>query len=165
MSKTEENLREAFAGESQAFQKYTAFAKKAEREGFHNIAVLFRTAAEAEKIHADGHFNSLDGIGSTVDNLKAAISGETYEFTEMYPPMLEEAISENHKAKRMFGYALKAEAVHAKLYELALAAARQGKDLENVEFYLCPVCGNIEFGKPAEKCSICGTLAEKFIKL
>ena len=93
MSKTEKNLKEAFAGESQAFQKYTAFAKKAEREGFINIARLFRTAAEAEKIHADGHLNSLDGVGSTVDNLKAAVAGETYEFTEMYPPMLEEAIS------------------------------------------------------------------------
>ena len=165
MSKTEKNLKDAFAGESQAFQKYTAFAKKAEKEGFRNIARLFRTAAEAEKIHADGHLNSLDGIGSTVDNLKAAVSGETYEFTEMYPPMLEDAIAENHKAKRMFGYALKAEAVHAKLYELALAAAQMGKDLENDEFYLCPVCGNIEFGKPSENCSICGALAEKFVKL
>jgi len=165
MSKTEKNLKEAFAGESQANQKYNAFAKKAEREGLSNIARLFRTAAEAEKIHAEGHFNSLDGVGSTIDNLKAAIAGETYEFTEMYPPMLEEAIAENHKAKRMFGYALKAEAVHAKLYKLALDAAEQGKDLENVEFYLCPVCGNIEFGKPSQNCSICGALADKFIKL
>ena len=165
MSKTEKNLKDAFAGESQAFQKYTAFAKKAEKEGFRNIASLFRTAAEAEKIHADGHLNSLDGIGSTAENLKAAVAGETYEFKEMYPPMLEDAIAENHKAKRMFGYALKAEAVHAKLYELALAAVQQGKDLENVEFYLCPVCGNIEFGKPSENCSICGALAEKFVKL
>jgi rubrerythrin len=165
MSKTEENLKEAFAGESQANQKYNAFAKKAEREGFPNIARLFRTAADAEKIHAEGHFNSLEGVGNTVDNLKAAVAGETYEYTQMYPPMLEQAIAENHKAKRMFGYALKAEEVHAKLYNLALAAAQQGKDLENVEFYLCPVCGNIEFGKPSENCSICGALAEKFIKL
>jgi rubrerythrin len=165
MSKTEKNLKEAFAGESQANQKYTAFAKKAEKEGFANIARLFRTAAEAERIHAEGHFNSLDGISSTIENLKAAIAGETYEFTEMYPPMLEEAIAEDHKAKRMFGYALKAEAVHAKLYQLARAAAEQGKDLENVEFFLCPVCGNIEIGKPTENCSVCGALAEKFIKL
>jgi rubrerythrin len=165
MSKTEKNLKEAFAGESQANQKYNAFAKKAEREGLSNIARLFRTAAEAEKIHAEGHFNSLDGVGSTIDNLKAAIAGETYEFTEMYPPMLEEAIAENHKAKRMFGYALKAEAVHAKLYKLALDAAEQGKDLENVEFYLCPVCGNIEFGKPSQNYSSCGALPDQFIKL
>ena len=165
MSKTENNLKEAFAGESQANQKYNAFAKKAEKEGFPNIARLFRTAAEAEKIHAEGHLNALDGISTTVENLKSAFAGETYEYTEMYPPMLAEAEEENHKAKRMFGYALKAEAVHAKLYQLALAAAGQGKDLENVEFYLCPVCGNIEFGKPADKCSICGALAEKFVKL
>jgi rubrerythrin len=165
MSKTEKNLKEAFAGESQANQKYNAFAKKAEREGFPNIARLFRTAAEAEKIHAEGHLNSLEGVGATVDNLKAAVAGETYEFTEMYPPMLEEAIAENHKAKRMFGYALKAEEVHAKLYKLALAAAEHGKDLDSVELYLCPVCGNIEIGKPSENCFICGALAEKFIRL
>lgn len=165
MSKTEKNLKEAFAGESQANQKYNAFAKKAEKEGFPNIARLFRTAADAEKIHAEGHLNSMDGIGSTVDNLKSAVAGETYEFTEMYPPMLEAAIEENHKAKRMFGYALKAEAVHAKLYQLALAAAEQGKDLDNVEFYLCPVCGNIELGKPTANCPICGLPAEKFVKL
>jgi len=165
MSKTETNLKEAFAGESQANQKYRAFAKKAEQEGFTNIAKLFRTAAEAEKIHAEGHLGGMNGIGSTTENLKAAIAGETYEYTEMYPPMLEEALSENHKAKRMFGYALKAEEVHAKLYKMALQAVEQGKDLTGVEFYLCPVCGNIEIGKPSESCPICGTLASKFVKI
>jgi rubrerythrin len=102
MPSTIENLKEAFAGESQAFQKYTAFAKKAEHDGLPNIAKLFRLTAEAEKTHADGHFKSLDGIGSTVDNLQAAINGETYEFTTMYPPMLAEAEKTGHKAKRMF---------------------------------------------------------------
>ena len=165
MSKTEENLNTAFAGESQANQKYRAFAKKAEKDGFPVIAKLFRTAAEAERIHAEGHLKAMEGIGSTVENLKAAIGGETYEYTEMYPPMLEEAEKENHKAKRMFGYAVDAEEVHAKLYKMALEAAEQGKDLEDMEIYLCPVCGNIEFGKPTEDCSICGTKAEKFIQL
>ena len=165
MSKTQENLKEAFAGESQANQKYRAFAKKAEKEGFPNIANLFKTAAEAERIHAEGHLGALDGIGGTVENLKAAIAGETYEFTEMYPPMLKEAENENHKAKRMFGYAVKAEEVHAKLYKMALEAAEQGKDLEGIEIYLCPVCGNIEFSKPDENCPICGTLASKYVKL
>jgi len=163
MSSTKENLSTAFAGESQANQKYRAFAKKAEKDGFTNIAKLFLTAAEAERIHAEGHFNSLDGVGSTAENLQSAIDGETYEFTEMYPPMLALAEAENHKAKRMFGYAVKAEAVHAKLYALALEAAKQGKDLD-VNIYLCPVCGNIEFGEPTEKCEICGTLASKFVK-
>jgi len=165
MKTTKENLHEAFAGESQANQKYRAFAKKAERDGFPNIAKLFNTAAEAERVHAEGHLNSLDGIGSTVENLKAAIAGETYEFTEMYPPMLAQAEAENHKAKRMFGYAVKAEQVHAKLYQMALEAAANGKDLEVTDIYLCPVCGHIEFGIPKENCPICGALPSKFVKL
>ncbi len=165
MTTTKENLENAFAGESQANQKYRAFAKKAEKEGFTNIAKLFSTAAEAERIHAEGHLGALDGVGSTVDNLLSAIAGETYEYSEMYPPMLALAESENNKAKRMFGYAVKAEAVHAKLYSLALAAAKEGKDLDVSNIYLCPVCGNIEFGEPTEKCTICGTLASKFVKV
>ncbi len=164
MPSTIENLKVAFAGESQAFQKYTAFAKKAEHDGLPNIAKLFRLTAEAEKTHADGHFKSLDGIGSTVDNLQAAINGETYEFTTMYPPMLTEAEKTGHKAKRMFDYAVQAEAVHARLYTQAIQAAKSGKDLAVSEFYLCPTCGYIEFGKAPEKCPICGALGTKFLK-
>jgi rubrerythrin len=165
MPTTEENLKEAFAGESQANQKYRAFAKKAARDGFPNIAKLFNTAAEAERIHAEGHLGALDGIGSTIENLKAAIDGETYEYTSMYPPMLEQAEADDHKAKRMFKYAIEAEDVHAQLYKLALASAEQGKDLDVTDFYLCPVCGHIEFGKPEEKCPICGTLASKYVQV
>ena len=164
MTSTKENLKEAFAGESQANQKYCAFAKKAEREGFPNIAKLFTTTSEAERIHAEGHLGALDGISSTIENLKAAVAGETYEYKEMYPPMYELANSENHKAKRMFKFALMVEEVHSKLYQLALEAAEQGKDLDVSQIYLCPVCGNIEFGEPKENCPICGTLASKFIK-
>jgi len=162
MPSTNDNLKEAFAGESQAYQKYTSFAEAAEKDGMPNIARLFRTTAEAERIHAAGHFKSLDGVGSTADNLQAAISGETFEFEKMYPPMLEQAEAEGHKAKRMFAYAIKAEAVHAKLYALALEAAKEGKDLTEVEFYLCPVCGHIEFGSAPDKCPICGVKGEKF---
>jgi len=158
-----EDLKEAFAGESQANQKYKAFAAQAERDGFPNVARLFRTTAEAERIHAEGHLKALDQVGSTADNLKAAIDGETHEFTEMYPPMLERAAESGHKAKRMFGYAVEAEAVHAKLYALALEAVKQGKDLTETKFYLCPVCGHIEFGEPPETCPICGTKASKFV--
>jgi rubrerythrin len=165
MPTTKENLSEAFSGESQANQKYRAFAKKAAKEGFENIAKLFRTTAEAERIHAEGHLGSLDGIGSTAENLQTAIDGETYEYTEMYPPMLEQAEAENHKAKRMFKWAVSAEAVHAKLYQIALDAAMNGTDLEESEFYLCPVCGNIEFGKPENPCSICGLPADKFVQI
>ncbi len=161
---TTEDLKTAFAGESQANQKYRAFAEKAEREGFPNIARLFRTTAEAERIHAAGHLGSMDGIGSTADNLKAAIAGETYEFTEMYPPMFAQAQVEGHKsAARMFNYALTAEAVHAKLYSLALEAAQAGKDLAEVKFYLCPVCGHIEFGQPPAECPTCQLKGEKFV--
>jgi rubrerythrin len=165
MSTTKENLKEAFAGESQANQKYRAFAKKAEKEGFVNIAKLFRTTAEAERIHAEGHLNSLEGIGSTAENLKAAIAGETYEFSEMYPPMYELAVKENHKAQKMFQYALDAEKIHAQLYKMALEAVEQGKDLDVGEIYLCPVCGHVEFGEPKEKCPICGTLPSKYVKV
>jgi rubrerythrin len=162
MATTMENLKEAFAGESQANQKYRAFAKKAEQEGFANIARLFRTAAEAERIHAEGHLRSMDGMGTTVENLEAAVGGETYEFTSMYPPMIAQAQSEGHKGKRMMEYALKAEEVHAQLYKAALEAVQQGKDLADSEIYLCPVCGRIEFGKPTADCPVCGTKAAKF---
>lgn len=161
---TKENLKEAFAGESQAFQKYSAFAKKADQEGLKNVAKLFRLTAEAEKIHAEGHLKSSDGIGSTLDNLKAAVEGETYEFTTMYPPMVEGAKKEGHKAERMFSYAVAAEQVHATLYTRAIEAVKKGKDLDVTEFYLCPVCGYIEFGAPPEKCPICGAVKAKFVK-
>ncbi|MFZ5908702.1 MAG: rubrerythrin family protein [Chloroflexota bacterium] len=164
MTDTLKNLKEAFAGESQANQKYRAFARQAEKDGFANIARLFRMTAEAERIHAEGHLKAMEGIGSTAENLQAAIDGETYEFTKMYPPMVEQAEAEAHKARRMFGYAVEAEKVHARLYTQALEAVRQGKDLD-VEFYLCPVCGYIEFGKPTEACPICGTKPEKFVQV
>ena len=163
MATTIENLKEAFAGESQANQKYRAFAKKAEQDGYPNIARLFRTAAEAERIHAEGHLKALEEICSTIENLHAAIQGETFEYTRMYPPMLAQAEADGHKARRMFGYAVQAEEVHARLYTLALEAAQQGKDLTETEFYLCPVCGRIEFGKPTEACPTCGTKPDKFV--
>jgi len=162
MSSTTENLKEAFAGESQANQTYRAFAKRAEQEGLPNIARLFRTAAEAERIHAEGHLKNLDGTHSTRQNLQSSIDGETHEFTTMYPPMLAQAKAENHRARTMFGLAMKAEAVHAALYKLALEAAAQGADLTQARFYLCPVCGNIEFGNPPDVCPICGAKADRF---
>lgn len=165
MPGTYENLKEVFAGESQANQKYRAFAKKAEQDGFPNVARLFRTTAEAERIHAEGHFGAVGGIGSTAENLRAAIEGETYEYTKMYPPMVEQAEAEGHKAKRMFSYAVKAEEVHARLYNLALDAVSRGEDLAETSFYLCPMCGHIEFGSPPESCPICGVKAARFVQV
>jgi rubrerythrin len=165
MNNTINNLKEAFAGESQASQKYLAFAKKAEKEGFRNVATLFRTAAQAERIHAEGHLGALDGIGSTAQNLAVAIEGETYEYTKMYPPMRKQAEAEGHKAKRMFDYAAKAEAVHARLYQRALEAVQKGQDLSEAKIYLCPVCGHIEFGTPPETCPICKTKGSSYIQV
>ena len=162
MTTTVDNLKEAFAGESQANQKYRAFARKAEQDGFVAVAKLFRLTAEAERIHAEGHLKALDGVASTAENLQAAIAGETHEYAAMYPPMLKQAQAENHKAKRMFEYAVAAEEVHAKLYKLALEAVQQGKDL-SADFYLCPVCGYIEMGKPLNACPVCGAKADKFV--
>lgn len=156
MATTNDNLKEAFAGESQANQKYRAFAKKAEKEGFVNIAKLFRTTAEAERIHAEGHLKALDQIASTADNLQAAIDGETFEFTDMYPPMVELAVADGHKAKTMFKFAVDAEEVHAQIYTKALEAVKSGKDMDVTDFHLCPVCGYIELGSAPEKCPVCG---------
>ncbi len=165
MTDTQDNLKDAFAGESQANRKYLAFAKKAERDGFPNVAQLFRTAAEAETIHAHGHLEAMGGIKSTAENLQAAVEGETYEYTRMYPPMLEQATADKHKAKRMFGYAVKAEAIHAKLYQMALEAVQQGRDLTEKSFFLCPVCGHIELGGAPESCPICGEPGDEFVQV
>jgi len=159
---TIDNLKEAFAGESQASQKYRAFALQAELDDLPNIAQLFRAASAAECIHAGGHLQAMDGVATTAENLKAAIAGETHEFTAMYPPMLKEAQAEGHRAQIMFGFAMKAEAVHAELYAAALRALEQGGDLAEGGFYLCPKCGHIEFGAPPEMCPLCGTPQELF---
>lgn len=162
MEQTIKDLQTAFSGESQAYQKYMAFSKKAAADGFVNVAKLFEATAQAELIHAAGHLRALGAISETLQNLEAAIAGETYEFTEMYPPMLEEATRTDHRAKMMFGFAVEAEEVHAQLYTKALEAVKAGKDLDVKDFYLCPICGYIEFGQAPEACPICGAKAEKF---
>ena len=164
-SKTHENLKAAFAGESQANRKYLAFARKAEKDGYPQIARLFRAAAEAETIHALGHFQNMGGVGSTLENLKEAVAGETYEFTEMYPPMVEQAKAEGHRARTMLDWANRAEKVHAGLFAQALEAMRSGKDLSQMEVYLCPVCGDVEFGVPPDECPICGAPKAKYLKV
>ena len=160
-NKTLKNLMAAFAGEAEANRKYTAYAKKAEKEGKLNAAKLFRAAADAETIHALKHFEVAGKIGSTAENLKDGVEGETYEYKEMYPPFVKQAEAEGNKAAAMsFTFAMKAEEVHAGLYKDAL------ENLDNAEevfYYLCPVCGNIEKFQP-EKCSICGVSGDKFIK-
>ncbi|MEI6226277.1 MAG: rubrerythrin family protein [Deltaproteobacteria bacterium] len=165
MPTTQENLAVAFAGESQANRKYLAFAQAAEKEGFGQIARLFRAAADAETIHAHAHLRNMGGVGTTLENLKAAVAGETYEYTEMYPPMVEQAKAEGHRAKTMLGFANEAEKVHARLFREALAALEAGKDLSKMDVYLCPVCGDVEFGEPPEKCPICGAPKARYQKI
>jgi len=165
MPSTVENLKVAFAGESQANRKYLAFAQQAQKEGYPQIARLFRAAAEAETLHALAHLANMGGIGSTLENLRAAVSGETYEFKEMYPPMVEQAKAENHKARHMLGFANAAERVHAGLFGQALQALEAGADLTKMDVYLCPVCGDLEFGNPPDRCPICGAPASKYQKI
>ena len=160
-NKTLKNLMAAFAGEAEANRKYTAYAKKAEKDGKLNAAKLFRAAADAETLHALKHFEVAGKIGSTADNLKDGVAGETYEYKEMYPDFVKEAEAEGNKAALMsFTFAIKAEEVHAGLYQDALENL---DETEEVFYYLCPVCGNIEKFVP-EKCSICNVPGTKFIK-
>lgn len=164
MKKTNENLATAFAGESQANRKYTFFAEQAEKEGFTNVARLFRATAEAETIHARNEFRLKGGIGTTAENLAAAKAGETYEFTEMYPQMVEDAKAEgSNEAVRVFHGANEAEKVHARLYEEALA--NLGNEPDGEDYYLCPICGYIHKGKaPTGNCPICGAKPDIFKK-
>jgi rubrerythrin len=163
MGKTEENLAEAFAGESQANRKYLAFANKAEKEGFTQAAKLFRAAAAAETIHAHAHLRAMKGVGATAENLREAIAGETHEFKNMYPKMIKEAEAEGHKAAlRSFQYANEVEKVHAALYQKAL----DNLDVksETYDYYVCSVCGHTHEREAPEKCPICGANANAFFK-
>jgi len=160
-NKTLENLMAAFAGESQANRKYTAFAKKAEKEGKLNAAKLFKAAADAETLHALKEFELAGKVGATADNLVDAKAGETYEYQSMYPEFVKDAEAEgNQAAITAFTFAMKAEEVHARLYQEALDNINED---EEVFYYLCPVCGNIEKSVP-DRCSICGVMGSKFIK-
>ena len=163
---TTDNLQAAFAGESQANRKYLAFAKKAEDEGKHQVAKLFRAAAEAETIHAHAHLRVLGGIKGTEENLAEAIEGEGFEFQEMYPGFLKEAQDEgNQPATISFKNALAVEEVHHGLYSKALEAVKTGSDLEAAAIYVCPVCGNTVEGAAPDKCQVCGMPGEKFIEI
>ena len=161
--RTEKNLQEAFAGESQANRRYLFFAEKAEKEGHPQVARLFRAAAEAETVHARNHFNAMDGVGSTKDNLRAAVIGEHYEFTRMYPPFIDEAEAEgNKRAQRSFEWANEVEQIHHGLFEQALKAFEAGQELKEEALFICPVCGYTVSGEAPEKCPVCGAPRDRF---
>jgi rubrerythrin len=163
MYKTEANLQTAFAGESQANRRYLFFADRAEKEGYPQVARLFRAAAEAETVHARNHFKAMDGLGATKDNLMAASMGEHYEFTRMYPPFIATAEEEdNQRAHTSFEYANEVEQIHHRLFEEVLKAVNDGQTLKNEPYFVCPVCGNTVAGAAPEKCPICGTARDKF---
>jgi rubrerythrin len=164
MSKTEQSLMEAFAGESQANRKYLAFAAKADQEGYPQAARLFRAAAEAETIHAHNHLRVLKGVKSTKENLQGAIDGETHEFKKMYPEMIEAAKADGQKdAERSFNFANEVEKVHARLYQKVLDGL--GKPQENYPYYICPVCGYTAEKEPPGTCPVCGAKGEMFKKM
>ena len=163
MSKTEQNLMDAFAGESQANRKYLAFAKQADKEGYPQTARLFRAAAEAETVHAHAHLRTLGGGKSTAENLKVAIAGETHEFKKMYPEMIETAKEEGHtKAERSFNYANEVDKIHASLYRNALGNLDQQ---ESVDYYVCSVCGYTCENEPPDSCPVCNAKAKAFFKV
>jgi len=164
MSKTEQDLRDAFAGESQANRKYLAFAAAADNEGYPQVAKLFRAAAEAETIHAHNHLRALKGIKTTKENLLEAITGETHEFKEMYPEMLETAKAEGNKeGERSFRYANEVEKIHAQLYQKLLD--NLGAPKETYAYYVCPVCGYTSEKEPPDTCPVCGTKGKMFKRI
>jgi len=163
MSNTDENLKAAFAGESQANRKYLFFAERADKEDLRQIAKLFQAAAEAERVHARNHLNALGGIGSTKDNLKDAVSGENYEFTQMYPEFIKQAeAEENSQAKTSFDWANQVEKIHHGLYEKALKSLEGGEALKDEPYFVCQGCGNTVEGEAPEKCPICGAPKSMF---
>ncbi|HAL15578.1 MAG TPA: rubrerythrin [Anaerolineaceae bacterium] len=167
MTKTLDNLQAAFAGESQANRKYTAFAQKADAEGQPQIARLFRAAAHAETVHALAHFRAMEGVGNTLTNLQAAINGEHYEVVEMYPPFIKDAEAEgDRRALRSFSYAWEVEKTHESLYREALALLEEGKKEEDeYDYYVCPVCGHTHKRNAPEVCPVCGAPGSRFEKV
>jgi len=166
MEKTLENLKNAFAGESQANRRYLAFAQKADEEGFSQAAKLFRAAAEAETVHALNHMRTMGEVKSTAENLDAAISGETFEFKKMYPDYVKTANKEkNTQATWTFNVANQVEQVHANLFTKTAKALKAGKELPKVDYYVCSICGNTVENEPPEKCPVCGNPKSKFFKV
>lgn len=177
---TQDNLRSAFGGESQAHMRYRIWAQTAEREGFPNVARLFNATSDAEQIHATLHFKALRdeagdfavtsmagfGLSNTSDNLQGAINGETFEYTEMYPAYIAVAELQGEKeAIDAYRFAVEAEKVHAARFTQAKEFVDDGKDMDVKEgIYLCPVCGYIGLDSGEEVCPLCGAKREVFIE-
>lgn len=166
MSKSTDNLKSAFAGESQANRRYLAFARKAEEEGFWQVAKLFRAAGEAETVHALNHLRTIGEVKSTKENLETAVTGETFEFKKMYPEYVSIAKQEgNQQALWSFDVASKVEQIHAGLFMKAARALKDEEEIAQLDYYVCGVCGNTVEGAVPERCPICGSPKGKFFKV
>ena len=174
---TSDFLHSAYGGESMAHMRYLIWGDTAEKEGFPNVARLFRAIAFAEQVHASNHFREIDGgtadatvtagavfgTGKTAENLQGAINGELHEVEQMYPVYLNAAeFQKETGAQRSFHFALEAEKQHAKLFGEALEAVRAGRDLQLDAVYICPVCGHTVLNEPPEKCPVCGAKKEMY---
>jgi rubrerythrin len=160
---TEENLKSAFAGESQAHMRYLIFADKAEKEGLPNVARLFRAIAYAERVHATNHYSALSIIRGSSENLQVAIDGENYESNEMYPAFNAVAkLQEERNAQRSTDWALQAEKVHAGMYQRAKQAVDNNEDVKLGPIYICELCGFTVEGEAPNRCPICGAPKDKF---
>jgi len=160
------NLKEAFAGESQANRTYLAFAKKAQADGYPEVAKLFKAAAAAETVHAHAHLRAMGGVKDTAANLKEAIAGEGHEFQEMYPAFVAEAEAEGNTAALIsFKAAMEVEGIHHALYSQALEAVAAGTDLQRKAIYVCEICGNTVYDAAPDKCPICGAPKAKFFEV
>ena len=163
MEKSIKDLKEAFAGESQANRRYLAFAEKADRDGYPQVARLFRAAAEAETVHALNHLRALKAIQATAENLKEAIAGEVAEFQQMYPRMIADSQAEGHKdAERTFTFANDVEKIHAALFKKALETMEK-KEL--VDIFVCSVCGYTVEGEVPDNCPICKAVKKLFRRI
>jgi rubrerythrin len=166
MGKTAENLKNAFSGESQANRRYLAFARKAEEEGFSQVAKLFRAAAEAETVHALNHLRIAGDVKTTSENVETAVAGETFEYKKMYPEYISVAKQEgNQQAAWSFDVANKVEQVHAGLFSNAVKTLKKKDQLPQLDYYVCSVCGNTVEGEAPERCPICGSPKVKFFKV
>jgi rubrerythrin len=174
------NLTDAFTGETTASAKYAAYSKKAQEEGFPQIAMLFKAASASEKIHANNHQAVLEDLGAkipdvkpaftvktTQENLKDAIAGESYEISTMYPEFLTNAKTVGSQmAMISLNYAYKTEQKHKLLYDKALSALQSNEvKILSMEYYVCPTCGNTYDAKPPKRCGISMTNADKFVRI
>ncbi len=161
---TEENVKAALAGESQAHIKYLAFAEKAAAEGLANVARAFKANSYAEQVHALNHLKALGGVRTTADNLAEAVDGESFEIAEMYPAYVAVAESQGEKkAVTSFNAAMAAEKIHNGIYERARKAVTAGQDIAAEAIHVCSVCGFTMEGEAPDHCPVCGAPKAKFV--